>query len=525
MSTVKDIIEKGKAGYPAIYLQTGEDIRTTSELKAAAKELNRKLFIWTYGLGLVEEGKAGSLVAETDTSDAVLKHILDKKDQRNGGNEIYQLRLFSHWMDEPIIQSRLLDIIPFFKGTKRMLVITSPTVKLPPEVEKEFTLIESSLPTAEELRPVIDGIVNGSKLTGNLAPNPERVTDLLKAALGLTTSEAENALTLAYVRPRMNKTDDLWNHRIVLEEKCRALKKTGLLEYVDVSADGLNQVGGLEVLKGWVRRRKRAFTDEAKTFGLPPPCGILLVGPAGCGKSLTAKAVSGELNLPLLRLDMGKMFGSLVGQSEANMRQAIQIAEAVSPCILWIDEIEKGLAGSSGGSLDSGVGARVLGTILTWMQEKKSPVFVYATANDVSSLPPELLRKGRFDEIFSVSLPNISERKSILEIQLARRNRTNLLVTKKIQLDELAGAVSDMFTGAEIESVVKEALYTAFEAGRELEQHDLMKAFTETKPLAQVMPEKIDAIKRWCENRTRSANAPEAVEAKPVHGRGRAMSA
>lgn len=525
MSTLKDIIEKGKAGYPAVFLQTGEDTRTTAELKAAAVELKRKLFIWTYGSGIIEDKKGAVLTPDTETSDAVLKHILDKKDAR-GGEEIYQLRLFSHWMEEPIIQSRLLDIIPFFKSTKRMLVITSPTVKLPPEIEKEFTLVESSLPTITELNPVLDGIINGSGLKGDMVPTTERRQDLLKAALGLTTSEAENALTLSIVRPRMNKTPDVWNHRIVLEEKCRALKKTGLLEYVDVSPEGLSQVGGLEVLKGWVRRRKRAFTDEAKAFGLPPPCGILLVGPAGCGKSLTAKAVSGELNLPLLRLDMGKMFGSLVGQSEANMRQAIQIAEAVSPCILWIDEIEKGLAGSTGGSLDSGVGARVLGTILTWMQEKKSPVFVYATANDVSSLPPELLRKGRFDEIFSVSLPNLSERKSILSIQLGHRNRAHLITTKKIDLDGLAGAHSDLFTGAEIESVVKEALYTAFEAGRELEQGDLIKAFDETKPLATVMPEKIDAIKKWCENRTRSANEPEGGP-KPYIGikGGRAIDA
>jgi AAA+ superfamily predicted ATPase len=521
MSTVQDIIEKGKAGYPAIFLQTSEDTRSTSELKKAAKELNRKLFIWTYGSGLIEDKKGATTIADTETADAVLKFILDKKNSTTG-DEVYQLRLFSHWMEEPIVQSRLLDIIPFFKSTKRMLVITSPTVKLPPEVEKEFALVESVLPTAAELMPVLDGIINGSGLKGDMVPNTERREMLMKAALGLTTSEAENALTLSIVRPRVTKSPDIWNPKIVLEEKCHALKKTGLLEYIDVSADGLAQVGGLEVLKDWVRKRKRAFSEEAKAFGLPPPCGILLVGPAGCGKSLTAKAVSGELGLPLLRLDMGKMFGSLVGQSEANMRQAIQIAEAVSPCILWIDEIEKGLAGSTGGSLDSGVGARVLGTILTWMQEKKSPVFVYATANDVTSLPPELLRKGRFDEIFSVALPNQSERKAILSIHLARRNRAHLVTQGKIDINGLSGPYSDHFTGAEIESVVKDALYSAFEAGREIESEDIRKAFEVTKPLAVVMPEKIEAIKRWCENRTRSANAPEPGVRVPVKG-GRAI--
>jgi SpoVK/Ycf46/Vps4 family AAA+-type ATPase len=281
----------------------------------------------------------------------------------------------------------------------------------------------------------------------------------------------------------------------------------------------MNQVGGLENLKSWVRKRKRAFTEEALKFGLRAPRGILLVGPAGCGKSLTAKAVSGELHLPLLRLDMGKMFGSLVGQSEANMRQAIHIAETIAPCILWIDEIEKGLAGSNAGSLDSGVGARVLGTILTWMQEKKTPVFVYATANDVTGLPPELLRKGRFDEIFSVSLPNRRERADILRIHLTNRGRGGLIGNGKIDINDIAAGTSEGFTGAEIEAAIDEAMYAAFDANKDLNSFDLKEAFGNTQPLSKTMAEKLEAIKRWCESRTRPANQPENI-AQPVNKSG-----
>lgn len=508
MSTVISIIEKGKAGYPALFLQTSEDQRTIFEVKSAAKELGRKMYVWTLGKGLVKDG---SNVPEKDTEmpPSILDWLQSKDRVRD---EVYVLRLFHHFLDDPLIQSKLLDLIQLFKVSKRMLIVTSPVVKLPPEIEKEFALVENKLPTAEILTKVLDGIVQGTGLRGDMVPKEDRKHSLIEAALGLTTSEAENALTLSYVRQRMAKSDNVWDPRIVMEEKCLALKKTGLLEYIHVSDDGLKQVGGLEVLKGWVSRRKKAFSDEAKSFGLRAPRGILLVGPAGCGKSLTAKAVSGELGLPLLRLDMGKMFGSLVGQSEQNMRQAIEVAETISPCILWIDEIEKGLAGSGAGALDSGVGARVLGTILTWMQEKKTPVFVYATANDVSALPPELLRRGRFDEIFSVNLPTEDERKDILKIHLDRRGRTKLYEKNTININELSGQFSDGFTGAEIEAVIDEALYAAFDQGREVTNDDMKTAFAQTKPLSQVMPEKIEAIKRWCESRTRSANAA----AKPV---------
>lgn len=522
-STSRVIFEKARAGYAALYLQSSEDMRSQREIKHSVEELNKsskdatskwKLFTWTFGRGLVPDTKNAEPV---DGSENVPDLLIKLKDM--APKSVTILRLFHHFMDDPLVQSALLDIIPHYKTKQCMLVVLTPVMKLPLELEKEFALIETQLPDKHQLTEVLDGIIEGTGLKADLLPTPARKLELVEAALGLTTSEAENALSLSIIRPRIAHVENIWDPKIVMEEKCQALKKTGLLEYIPVAPDGLNQVGGLDTLKGWVRKRKSAFTEKAREFGLPPPKGLLLVGPAGCGKSLSAKAISGELGLPLLRLDMGKMFGSLVGQSEQNMRTAIQVAEAISPCILWVDEIEKGLAGSSGGSHDSGVGARVLGTILTWMQEKTSPVFVYATANDVSGLPPELLRKGRFDEMFSVDLPTEEERLAILDIHLRKRGRGHLVDQAELSMKKFAKKASVGFTGAEIEAAIIEAMYTAFGENRDIIDQDLDEAFGHTKPLSKMMPEKIQAIRRWCKDRTRAANLGEVVEVEIKPGR------
>jgi SpoVK/Ycf46/Vps4 family AAA+-type ATPase len=516
--TSQVIYEKGRAGYPAIYLVTSEDNRSQREVKIAARALQRGLYIWTEGIGVLQDRKGAKVAEDTAYPLQALNHAATLPK-----GSVILLRLLHHHMsgtgESPAIQARLLDMLPNFKVDRKMLIVTAPYVKLPPEIEKEFALIESQLPKTSQILESLDGIISATGLKGNLVPDDTKKQHLIEAALGLTTNEAENALTLAIVRPRIKKDPNIWDPKIVLAEKCQALKKTGLLEYIPASRDGMNQLGGLDNLKTWVRKRKRAFTDEAREYGLPPPRGMLLVGPPGTGKSLTAKAVSGELELPLLRLDMGKMYGSLVGQSEANMRQAIQVAEAISPCIVWIDEIEKGVSGSGAGALDSGVGARVLGTLLTWMQEKTSPVLVYATANNVLSMPPELLRKGRFDEIFYVDLPSFEERKEIFRIHLQRLHRWKLVESKKINLDQLAGETTENFSGSEIKAAIEEALFTAFDcSGRELSQADLQDAFDSTQPLYKTMKEQIEACRKWCESRARPANA-KSLKAAMVSGR------
>lgn len=514
-STAKMIFEKAKAGYPAVYLLSSEDMRSMQEVKKAAKDLDRHLYIWTLTKGLMKDGEK-KFIADTDNAMGALM-AMSKLPEKS----IIVLRLFHHFLEDPGIQSNLVDLIYEFKMTQKMIVILTPVLKMVPELEKELALVETRLPDVKELDDVFEGIVKGSGLKGDSIPSPELRKHLVDAALGLTTSEAENAFSLAIVRPKINKSPKKWDPTVVMEEKCATLKKSGLLNYYPPSDNGMKQVGGMSNLKDWISKRKEAFTDEAKEYGLPPPKGILMVGPPGSGKSLGARAISEELGLPLLRCDMGRIFAGLVGASEENTRRVIQTAEAVAPCVLWLDEIEKGFAGASGG-LDSGVGARVLGTFLTWMQEKESPVFVYATANNVSALPPELLRKGRFDETFSVLLPNVSERKEIFKIHLSKRKRGNQLKDSEI---DLLATDTEGYSGAEIEAAIKEALHTSFASKRELEWVDIRTAIDETVPLSEMMAQQIKAMQDWCEGRTRPANSKVTVKMGNPQVGGRAVDA
>ncbi len=289
------------------------------------------------------------------------------------------------------------------------------------------------------------------------------------------------------------------------------IRKSGHLEYFHPKAT-LDDIGGLDNLKSWLNRRRQSFTKDARDFGLETPRGVLLLGLPGTGKSLAAKAVANAWQLPLLRLDMGKIYGGIVGQSEANIRSALQTAEALAPSILWVDEIEKGLSGmQSSGATDGGTTSRVLGTFLTWMQEKEKPVFVVATANHIAQLPPELLRKGRVDEIFFVDLPVQQDRKDIISIHLKRRNRLDDFTQD--ELDELAIA-SKGFTGAELEEAVKEAMFLAFDEGHQLNKDDILKAIQATSPLSLTMAEMIQDTRAWSKGRAVAASSaePEALD-------------
>jgi SpoVK/Ycf46/Vps4 family AAA+-type ATPase len=319
---------------------------------------------------------------------------------------------------------------------------------------------------------------------------------MLKAALGLTLSEAENVFARCIVEKGRFDVD------LIVAEKQQLIRKSGVLEYFE-SKEQVEDIGGMDVLKAWLRNRALAFTDKAQRFGLPAPHGVLLLGVQGCGKSLTAKAVAQLWRLPLLRLDVGRIFAGLVGSSEENIRRAIRMAETVSPCVLWLDEIEKGLAGvQSSGLADAGVTARVFATLNTWMQEKTKPVFVVATANDISQLPPELLRKGRFDEIFFVDLPAQGERQEIFAIHLRKRKRD----PDQFQLDRLAGE-SEGSSGAEIEQAVVSGMYAAFEENREVTTEDISTALKQTVPLSVTMREDIGMVRRWAKGRARPASS------------------
>jgi hypothetical protein len=517
--------EKARAGCPAVYVLSSEDFRTREDIRTAARETRRKLFVWSVGKGLFEMTPQGDLVSKdplpnTPSPPGVLKAMLELPEK-----SITVLRLFHHFVTNPEVQVMLLDIIEEYRKNKRMLIITSPIRTLPPELEKEFAFVENALPDASELSGVVDGIVLGAELKPEDAPSPEVRKKLLEAASGLTAVEAENAICLSYVRGRAQGTP--WDPAIVQEEKCLTIRKGGLMDFIPTGKEGMKQVGGLQLYKHWLARRARAYSEKAVAFGLPTPRGVLMVGPPGAGKSLGAKATSEEMGLPLLRCDIAALFGMYVGQSEANIRKALEVAEIAAPCVLWLEEIDKAFAGNRG-SLDSGVGARVFGTLLTWMQEKKAPVFVYATCNDVQSLPSELLRKGRFDELFSVMLPTQEERKEIFKIHITKRGRGAMVDgdNPKLNLGMLASSTKG-FSGSEIEEAVIEALHISFEGDRDLNMVDLGEAVSETRPLSQTMKEHFKELEKWCKDRTRPANAPEKdVESMiPVKEGSRTMDA
>ena len=398
-----------RAGYPGIYLVSNEESRVEAELKAIAKALKYSLYAWSATEGLTDT-QDGSSRAAQDPLEAI-QAIGELPD-----NSLILLRDLHMFLQDnnPVLVRALKDALTVGKTKGKVLIVLGCRQVLPPELEREFVLMDFSLPDRDTLGTVLDQICQSAKLK---PPKDDPREQILDAASGLTCAEAENAFALSIVE---NKAVTALN---VAQEKAQTVRKNGLLELVEVR-EGLADIGGLDCLKDWLVKRRDAFSKRAQQYGLPSPKGLLIVGIPGTGKSLTAKATASVFGRPLLKLDAGKLYGSLVGQSEQNLRTVIQTAEAIAPCVLWVDEIEKGLAGSkSSGSTDGGTSARVLGSLLSWLQEKRSPVFVVATANDVTQLPPELLRKGRLDEMFWVDLPNQQERETIWGIQILRYGR------------------------------------------------------------------------------------------------------
>jgi ATP-dependent 26S proteasome regulatory subunit len=417
------------------------------------------------------------------------------------------LRDFHPFLNDPMVARRVRDLVNLFEGAsvKRTVVFLSALVKLPMELEKDVQVVDFDLPD----RATLEDIVREKAFAGarsrrfgknfqKILEHPNLQREVAEAALGLTEAEARQVFDKTSVR------DKQFNLKTILAEKKHIIRKSGILEFYETNL-GLNQVGGLPELKDWLQKRQHSFNQSARDFGLPLPKGILLLGVPGCGKSLSAKAISQAWQMPLLRLDVGKVFGSLVGSSEENMRRAIKTAEAVAPAILWLDELEKGFSGTkSSGSSDGGTTARVFATFLTWLQEKESPVFVIATANDVSQLPPELLRKGRFDEIFFVDLPNREERTAILSIHLKRRGRDPASFDLKKLVEASAG-----YSGSELEEVIVTALYNAYDSGQgdvDITTEGVVAAMKEVIPLSQTMRERLAGMREWARSRARRAS-------------------
>jgi SpoVK/Ycf46/Vps4 family AAA+-type ATPase len=384
----------------------------------------------------------------------------------------------------------LRDLCATLKTSRKNVILLSPVVQIPIELSKEMAVLTVPLPTRDEIQDLLHKV------------EPDAQIEAVEASLGLTREEIENVYAKSIVKHGKIKIDE------VLSEKRQIVQKAGLLEFVNITGD-FDEVGGLENLKSWLIKRKKGFTAEARALNLPAPKGLLLVGLPGCGKSLTAFCTGAAWKMPLLRLDMGKIFSGLVGSSEANIRLAISTAESVAPCILWIDEIEKGMGGGQGG--DGGTTSRVFGSFLTWMQEKKAPVFVLATANDISALPPEMLRKGRFDEIFFVDTPRAAERLTILDIHLKKRS----WLIEKFCPDTFTDK-TDQFTGAEIEQALIDAAYDAYFVGENLHMTHLETALIRTVPLAKTMKEKISSIRSWAQDRAVPAARSEIMHSQKM---------
>jgi len=499
---VSDLDTLIRARYPLIYLVSWEEQRLDAILHDIAQNHGKALLHWSVTRGLRRVSGARSMPISERSRDPIeaLSGIAKLTEA-----SLVVLKDFHPFLDNPAVVRALRELSQDLKSTYTTVILLSPTLTIPVELEKEISVLDVPLPSFRDLYQLLKEIV-GVVRRGNKARvelTKEQAENIIKAAQGLTLSEAENAFAKAIANDGVLDQDDI---RLVLDEKRQVIRKSGLLEFVGVEQQ-LAHVGGLDELKGWLTGRIGAFGEPARKFGLPAPKGLLLLGVQGCGKSLTAKAVASHWALPLLRLDVGRIFSSLIGSSEENLRKAIRVAESVSPTVLWIDEIEKGLAGSAGAAVtDSGVSARVFGALLTWLQEKTAPVFVVATANRIDALPPELLRKGRFDEIFFIDLPSAAERREIFRIHVAKRLRD----PAAFDLDALSTA-AEGFSGAEIEQAVVAGLYHAFGEGTDLRQAQVMKAIEESVPLSSTMGEDIGRLREWSKNRTRPASSAQRL--------------
>jgi AAA+ superfamily predicted ATPase len=413
---------------------------------------------------------------------------------KNTASSVFILKDFHDAWQNPQVKRKLRSICQKLARSNKQIILTMPSGHIPEELKDEAVILDLPLPTITELNQEMEKVSSQLGIKMNLTPLGRE--KILQAALGLTSLQAQRAFTKAGV---MDGILDDRGIELITEEKKQIIRENEALEFFPVTGTP-DDVGGLVILKEWLRLRERAFSQEARDYGLPSPKGIALLGIPGTGKSLTAKMIGGLWRLPLLRLDVGSLFGSLVGESEERARRVLKLAETMAPCILWIDEIEKALAH---GGMDSGTSDRVFGSILTWMQEKQSSVFVVATANDISSMPPELLRKGRFDEIFFLDLPNREERKEIFAVHLRKRSR----LPQDYDLDSLAFQ-TEGYVGAEIEQTIIDAMYQAFnDSQREFNTSDINEAIKRLVPLSVSQRENIGYLQRWLqEGRAQSAS-------------------
>lgn len=497
MSFESRISQYVDAGFPILYLNTFEDGKAQEAIKNAAKQYgNTQIRVWDGTDRVCDEYGA---VKYTLSSNMGLSEILDDRMTM----EKPQFLIFKNidtFMDVPSVLARIKKMAGMIHEGKleTTLFIISPILKIPKEIEKYVTVLEMDYLSVAEIQEVVHKFIQEQGQGKTISDRLER--QFAVALKGLSELEIQNILQLACATGGDLTTEQI---SLIFEQKQQMIKKAGILEMVPLN-EGIEDIGGLDNLKEWLERKACIFKDieAAKAFGVDIPKGVLIAGVPGCGKSLSAKATAKLFDIPLLRLDMGRILGKYVGESESNMRKAIELAEAISPCVLWIDELEKAFAGINGDSAGAGaeVTTRLFGSFLTWLQEKDSPVFVVATANNIDKLPSELLRKGRFDEIFYVGLPQETERQKIFEIHIGKRRKGDLSEIKK-SMSALV-AKTEGYSGADIEGVVRESIELAFTSGKgHLVAEDILSVINNTHSLSEIMKDSINKMQKEYESR------------------------
>ncbi|MEL6350201.1 MAG: AAA family ATPase [Cyanobacteria bacterium J06627_28] len=470
-----------RSRYPLIYIPTREEERAEGAIAACAQDIgcDRSVYTWDYvdgyqgnptdnGFGRRNPLQALELIEKLPSTAAAL----------------FVLRDFHRFLDDISISRKLRNLMKLLKSQPKNIIILSAQLTIPDELSNLITVLEFPLPNASEIRAEVTRLLSAT----NSQLSPRDTDELVRSCQGLALARIRRVLSRGIADHGTFTPADI---DLILEEKRQSIRQTQILEFYP-AAEKISDIGGLDSLKDWLMKRGGAFSERARQYGLPHPRGLMLVGIQGTGKSLTAKAIAHHWHLPLLRLDVGRLFGGLVGESESRTRQMIQLAEALAPCILWIDEIDKAFAGFDGRG-DSGTTSRVFGTFITWLAEKRSPVFVVATANNIQALPPEMLRRGRFDEIFFVGLPSQEEREAIFSVHLSRLRPHNLA---SYDLNRLAYETPD-FSGAEIEQAIIEAMHIGFSQNRDFTSDDILEAVSQIIPLARTAQQQIEALQRW----------------------------
>jgi hypothetical protein len=518
-----DVVEHLKilvdSSTPIVVLETVDEMHAMRVVRQATSVLNLALFEWTIASGLARFG-AASLVLPPERSLAASGFHGEHNGEPNAlynsrepvqalttvesiaSEAVFVLKDFHRHMDDPVVVRRLRDVGQKFSTNRRTLVITAPSITIPPELENLVEFLELPLPDPARLREIIEAALvrMGKSRTLRRSLDQAGLEAVVGNLRGLTEEEADRAISQAIVTRYGLVAESVTD---VLEAKKTLLRHSGTLEFVEVS-ENLAGVGGLQNLKHWLDERRGSWEPAAQQFGLRPARGVIILGVQGCGKSLCARAVAGQWQLPLVKFDSAAVFDKYIGETEKRIQRVFRVAEGLAPCVLWIDELEKVLAGSAPDSaaVDAGVSSRILAAFLSWMQDRKAPVFVAATSNNVTVLPPELIRKGRFDELFFVDLPTQRERKEIFAIQLNKRRRN----PEEFDLEKLSAAAPG-FSGAEIDAALDSALYTAYNLKQALTTNLLLEALTATVPLSKTRAEEIEGLRAWAKQRAVPASA------------------